>query len=116
VRPDGKTDSFVVLEVPRIKQARASQLQTEAEQLQESRAMRRFVQPALDALFRWQYAPAPRATDEIAVFRWQRTEMGGQLMKFSARRLDLKTPGARACTTPLNPAEVRAVVGKARAG
>jgi hypothetical protein len=116
VRPDGKTDEFVVLEVPRIKHARAQNTQTEAEQLQESRSMRRFVQPAIDALYRWEYTPAKRASHEIVVFRHERSEMGGQLMRFTARRLDLKTPDPRACTETLNPEEVRALVAKASAG
>ncbi len=116
VRPDGQTDDFVVLEAPRYKKPRASQLQTEAEKAAESRNTRLFVQPALKALFGWRYAPAPRATDEIAVFRYERSEMGGHLMRLSIRRLDLGTASPRACTGVLDPGEVRALVQKARAG
>lgn len=116
VRPDGHTDEFVVLEAPRYKQARASQIQTEAEKAAESRNTRLFVQPALKALYDWRYAPAAQATDEIAVFRYERTEMGGHLMRLSVRRLDLKTANPRACTSILDPKEVRALVEKARAG
>ena len=114
VRPDGQTDEFVVLEAPRYKKPRASSIQTEAEKAAESRNTRLFVQPALKALFDWQYAPAAKPTDEIAVFRYERTEMGGNLMRLSLRRLDLNTANPRACTTVLNPKEVRAVVENAR--
>lgn len=116
VRPDGQTDEFVVLEAPRYKKPRAAQVQTEAEKAEESRNTRLFVQPALKALFDWQYAPAAKATDEIAVFRYERTEMGGHLMRLSIRRLDLGTANPRACTSTLNPKEVRALVEKGRAG
>jgi hypothetical protein len=116
VRPDGKTDEFVVLEAPRYKRPRESELQTGAEKAEESRNTRLFVQPAIKALFDWQYAPAAKPTDEIAVFRYERTEMGGHLMRLSIRRLDLGTAKPRACTTTLDLQEVRALVAKARAG
>lgn len=116
VRPDGKTDEFVVLEAPRYKKPRSSNLQTDAEKAEESRNTRLFVQPALQALFDWQYAPAAKANDEIAVFRYERTEMGGHLMRLSVRRLDLGTPKPRACTATLDPGEVRALVAKGRGG
>lgn len=114
VRPDGQTDEFVVLEAPRYKRPREAHLQTEAEKAEESRNTRLFVQPALKALFDWQYAPAAKATDEIAVFRYERSEMGGHLMRLSLRRLDRNTPNPRACTEALSPKEVRAMVEKAR--
>ena len=116
VRPDGQTDEFVVLEAPRYKKPRDSNIQTEAEKAEESRNTRLFVQPALKALFDWQYEKAAKATDEIAVFRYERTEMGGHLMRLSVRRLDLGTPNPRACTTTLNIEQVRALVKKGRAG
>ncbi len=116
VRPDGQTDEFVVLEAPRYKKPRASNIQTESEKSEESRNTRLFVQPALKALFDWQYEKTPQATDEIAVFRYERTEMGGHLMRLSIRRLDLNTVNPRACTQTLNPEEVRALVNKARTG
>lgn len=116
VRPDGMTDEFVVLEVPRYKKPGESDLLTAADKAGESRDARLFVQPALKALFDWRYAPAAQATDEIAVFRFERTEMGGHLMRLSIRRLDLGTPNPRACTTPLDPKQVRELVARGRAG
>lgn len=116
VRADGQTDEFVVLEAPRYKKPRQSSLQTKAEKAEESRNTRLFVQPALKALFDWKYQPAAAATDEIAVFRFERSEMGGHLMRLNVRRLDLNTPNPRACTSTLNPKEVRVLVEKGRAG
>lgn len=112
VRADGKTDNFVVLEVPRKNAGGATQ--TEAEKLRESRGLRRFVQPAIDAVFRWEYAPAAAPTEEIAVLRYERGSVGGRLMKYSARRLDLGTKNARACEATLDPAQVREIVARGR--
>lgn len=116
VRPDGRTDEFVVLEAPRYKKPGSAQVLTEAEKAAESRNTRLFVQPALKALFDWRYAPAPQSTDEIAVFRFEHGEMGGHLMRLSVRRLDLGTANPRACTSTLDPKEVRALIEKGRAG
>jgi len=116
VRADGKTDGFVVLEAPTYGHNNRSQVETQAEQLADSRVSRSFVQNDLAALYNWQYARADKATDEIAVFSFTRSEMGGRLMDLSIRRLDLGSADLRACMEALDPKEVAAKVGKARGG
>jgi hypothetical protein len=113
VRPDGKTDRFVVLEAPRYARARAEQVQTDAEKLAESRLERKFIQNDLQALLQWEYAPGPKATEEIAVFDFRRTEMGGHLMNLTIRRTDLGAATLRGCDA-LDPKQVMAIVEKAR--
>ena len=114
VRPDGKTDGFVVLEAPTYGHANSSELKTKADQLADSRVTRQFVQNDLQALYSWQYAPAPKATDEIAVFSFTRSVMGGRIMDRWVRRMDLGSSNARGCAEPLDPKEVTSKVGKAR--
>ena len=114
VRPDGKTDQFVVLESSKPSETKFDN-QAHAAQVTESLEMWRFVRPALKAAYEWQYAPAAQATEEIAVFLFERSEMGGHVMKIHARRLDLGTDPPFACTT-LDPGAVRKQVAKARGG
>lgn len=114
VRPDGKTDQFVVLESARPnRDERKFDNLPKSEQEQESRAMWRFVQPSVKALYAWEYAPASKASEEIAVFLFERSEMGGRVMKVSARRLDLRTPDPVTCGA-LDPAKARELIAKAR--
>lgn len=128
VRKDGKTDQFVVLEATRPSAKAGNQKRAldanapddrafddmpETDKKQEAQAMWRFVEPSMKALYSWQYASG-KPGDEIAVFLFERSGIGGHLMKISARRLDLETKNPVGCAA-IDPDKVRQSVATARA-